>query len=260
MGFHGFVSWMIVHSHSEVMSRKARILTTYLFGAMQQTTQLLSSRIVRLWQEIMLENWNAWAVVENGQRQYCEVQTSTAFWEWHVCVLSPMIPVMAQRKADKLHWIATTANNYASVKVKTASSMHATEMTAFNKTDYLCLHWDICQHFKKEKMANATSQSLDFGEITTHSSKDKVLSSLLPTSLRFKIIHISAIVALFVSILASIYTVAYLRRSTNEPFYKWKIGKSHLWSLAKSLFPFMSDLSRLAQQIHHAIHRLLSHT
>lgn len=51
------------------------------------------------------------------------------------------------------------------------------------------------------------------------------LESVDPDSITFKVIHISAICALGISIVVSIYTLVYLKRSTNGSFYKWKIGK-----------------------------------
>ena len=51
------------------------------------------------------------------------------------------------------------------------------------------------------------------------------LESVDPDSITFKVIHISAICTLGISIVVSIYTLVYLKWSTNGSFYKWKIGK-----------------------------------
>ena len=68
--------------------------------------------------------------------------------------------------------------------------------------------------------------------LNTYESKDdsKIigidgLNIINPKRLHFKVIHVSAIVALVISIIVSIYTITYLKRNTTGSFYRWKIGK-----------------------------------
>ena len=74
---------------------------------------------------------------------------------------------------------------------------------------------------------NASNVSLNIYESKNDSKIIGIdgLNIINPTSLPFKVIHVSAIVALAISIIVSIYTLTYLKRSTTESFYKWKIGK-----------------------------------
>ncbi len=69
-------------------------------------------------------------------------------------------------------------------------------------------------------VSNAT-EHVDTAETFRHT-----LISIHPDSLPFKLVHSSAIIALFISSVASVYTLIYLKRSTKEPFFKWKIGES----------------------------------
>ena len=74
---------------------------------------------------------------------------------------------------------------------------------------------------------NASNVSLNIYESKDDSKIISIdgLNIIDPKSLSFKVIHISAIIALVISIIVSIYTLTYLKRSTTGSFYKWKIGK-----------------------------------
>ena len=74
---------------------------------------------------------------------------------------------------------------------------------------------------------NASNVSLNIYESKDDSKIISIdgLNIIDPKSLSFKVIHISAIIALAISIIVSIYTLTYLKRSTTGSFYKWKIGK-----------------------------------
>lgn len=74
----------------------------------------------------------------------------------------------------------------------------------------------------------ATSNRLDCER--NNLSATGIFSALHPDSVCFKLFHISALVAIITSVIISICTVVYLRLSTKENFYRWKIGKLSIFS------------------------------